>query len=168
MSTNGSFVICCQPPLDLKSVNPESIIILSTLNSLAAQFSTLREDIHDVKTSIATLNSRIDLHQSEIQSLKSKICDTGKLVDDLSTKVGKLPIATQINSLTMSEIDDLTTRKSNVILFNVTDYQSADKKLLQESDEKTINNLLTTLQLQDKVNICSHFRIRKPVSHSHT
>ena len=165
-SVNEEFVICCQPTLDPKTVNQETIVLLSTMNSLAAQFGTMRSDIQDVKTSVHSMGARLDRQGKEIESLKNRSDITDKAIKDLSAKVDNLPTADMITQLTMRELDDITNRRSNVIVFNMTDDQSADSNTLKELDGVSIDNLIASLDLNDKVILQSHFRIGKKVPSS--
>ena len=52
-SVNGVFVICCQSDVDPKTLSQETIIVLSTLNSLAAQFGTMRNEFQGVRSDLS-------------------------------------------------------------------------------------------------------------------
>ena len=137
---------------------------MSTLNSLAAQFGTLREEIQDIKAKVDVLSSRVDRQDGEIKDLKARSEQICTSVGDLSAKVDKLPTAG-----TMREIDNVSMRKSNVIIFNMTDNQSAEFENLKVLDKTSIDNLLSSLQLFNKINLQSFSRIGKaiPASTSH-
>lgn len=91
-------------------MSPESILLLSTMNSLAAQFGTLRDDFYAVKNSVQTLGARLDLQGKDIISLKNHVDNNKKNIDNLSKKINKLPTAGKISELTLQELDDITSR----------------------------------------------------------
>ena len=62
-SVDGAFVICCQSELDSVSLSQESILVLSTDNSLVVQFGTMRDEFRDVNSHIRSLTLRVDQHQ---------------------------------------------------------------------------------------------------------
>ena len=140
--------------------------MLTTLNSLVAQFCSFREDLHNIHTSIATINSRLDRHDSDIASLKSDSAGNDKLIKDLSVTMGNLPTAEQHVAATIRELDDITKRKSNILLFNLAEDITSEVNASREADEKTVADILESLQLTGKLKLVNLSRIGESVASS--
>ena len=166
--SNGALFLCC-PPTSVTQ-NQDSMSILASLGSLAAQFSNFRTEQHSLKKTVENLGEQFVKLGSKVEVLEQKNVVIDKKLADLQNRVDKLPAGNKssIDNLTIREYEDFIERRSNVIIFNLTDKQNIPVNELKLKHKQGLLNLIEYIGLTDKVTIKFFTRLGKPVANNNS